>query len=91
MSYSDRLPQAVFTEPHLPLVQDSSENQPGDKKKRGHVFHIAATAGPLPHHQPSTSGISSQEGSCALNPDVSGKHASSKGFAGTLHSMSARE
>ena len=91
MSCSERLPQALFIEPHLALVQDSSEDTSGDKKKRGHVVHITATAGPLPHHQPSVSGTPPQEGSSTLEPDFLGKCASFNGFVGTLHSMSARE
>jgi len=87
------LSQALFIEPRFPLVQDSTEDKAGDKKKRGHGIRIAATAGPLPHHHHSeTGGIASQEDSTtSSHHDDLGKRASANIFVGTLHSMSAGE
>jgi len=75
------------------LVQGSSEDEAGEKKKKGQGVHIAATAGPTPlHHQPTASGISSQEGSTtSSNHDVSGKRSSASRFAMMLYIMSAGE
>lgn len=88
----ERLSQALFIESHFPLVQGSSEDKPGNKKKRSHGVRIAATAGPPPHHQSATGGIASQEDSTtSSNHDVLGKRASASRFVGTLYSMSAGE
>ena len=91
MSCPEKLSEAVFIEPHSPVVQSLLEDKAGDRNKRGHGVHIAATAGPLPHHQPSMSGTPPQEGSSTLEPDVLGKCASSSRSVGMLNSMSARE
>ena len=92
--YPERLSQALFVQPHCPLVQGPSADTPRDKKKRGQGVHIAATAGPPPnHHHPSaTDGLPSQETSTTSSDHyVLGKHESAKRFVATLHSMSAGE
>ena len=64
-------------------MQSLLEDKARDRKNRGRGVHIAATAGPAPHHS-ATGGIASQEHSTTLpNHDVSGKRSLANRFVGS--------